>query len=135
MSYLLKRNGYYYFRVRVPTDLVHIFHASEIKKSLKTESLSQAKVLSARVALAMEVIITVARIKLLGDDDARRLVSTYLHSTLQKRENMRAEGITIPKDSEDLDRLCREARDEMLQLRTDLIYNRIEKLLIRRIVR
>jgi hypothetical protein len=46
--------------------------------------------------MAMEVLLIVARAKLLADDDIGRLIATHLHTTLQQRENMRAEGILTP---------------------------------------
>ena len=41
-THLLRRNGRYYFRVRVPKDLVDILGKKEIKKSLKTSDYKEA---------------------------------------------------------------------------------------------
>lgn len=43
-SHLLNRNGHYYLRVRVPVDLVDHLKKAEIKLSLKTKDLKEAKV-------------------------------------------------------------------------------------------
>lgn len=42
-SHLLCRNGHFYYRIKVPLDLQHIFHSAEIKKSLKTQEKYTAK--------------------------------------------------------------------------------------------
>ena len=42
-THIIKRNGYYYFRVRIPQDLQPIFNRAEIKKSLKTDRFRIAK--------------------------------------------------------------------------------------------
>ncbi len=43
-SHLLNRNGHYYLRVRVPVDLLDQYHPQvEIKRSLKTKDLKEAK--------------------------------------------------------------------------------------------
>jgi hypothetical protein len=44
LSHLLNRNGHYYMRVRVPVDLLNQYHPKvEIKRSLKTKDLKEAK--------------------------------------------------------------------------------------------
>lgn len=48
---LLKRGGWYYFRKRVPKDLVSVFGRQEIKQSLQTTDYKKAKRLRNRVAV------------------------------------------------------------------------------------
>lgn len=45
MSFLVKRNSSYYFRIRIPSDLLDHFQRTEVRKSLKTGNLSAARVL------------------------------------------------------------------------------------------
>lgn len=44
--HLIKRNNHYYFRLRVPQDLRHIICATEIKKTLKSDTYLAAKSLA-----------------------------------------------------------------------------------------
>ena len=46
MSYLVRVSGHYYFRVRVPRDLLTVFNRREIKKALKTKQLKNARSLA-----------------------------------------------------------------------------------------
>ncbi|SHI45226.1 Site-specific recombinase XerD [Malonomonas rubra DSM 5091] len=43
--HLVKRNSSYYFRIRIPSDLIDHFQRTEVRKSLKTADLSAAKIL------------------------------------------------------------------------------------------
>jgi len=43
--HLVQRNGKYYFRTRIPSDLIDHFQRTEVRKSLRTGDLSAAKIL------------------------------------------------------------------------------------------
>ncbi|RLB64074.1 MAG: hypothetical protein DRG80_00005, partial [Deltaproteobacteria bacterium] len=43
--HLIKRGRTYYFRLRIPNDLLNYFPVSEVRKSLKTSNLPAAKIL------------------------------------------------------------------------------------------
>ncbi len=43
--HLIKRGRIYYFRLRIPNDLLSYFPISEVRKSLKTSNLPAAKIL------------------------------------------------------------------------------------------
>ena len=43
--HLVQRNGTYYFRTRIPSDLIDHFQRTEVRKSLRTGDLSAAKIL------------------------------------------------------------------------------------------
>ena len=43
--HLIKRGRTYYFRIRIPKDLLHYFSIPEVRKSLKTSNLPAAKIL------------------------------------------------------------------------------------------
>lgn len=70
---LLKRNGSYYFRLRVPADLASLLQRREIKKSFKTENFKSARLLSTLLRRELKVIFVIARVKLLSDDQIRQL--------------------------------------------------------------
>ena len=45
LYHLIKRGRTYYFRIRIPKDLVHYFPIQEVRKSLETNNLPAAKIL------------------------------------------------------------------------------------------
>ncbi len=92
-KYLLKRDGRYYFRLRVPLDLRRWFGPrGEIKKSLKTNSYNDAKNLVRVWIYRGERLFTQLRSAMLTDDQIKRLVADYLHETLHESEEMRLGG-------------------------------------------
>ena len=56
MHYLLRVNGHYFFRARVPKDLCPLFQRKEIKKSLHTRSFRNAKVIAKAYSYKLERI-------------------------------------------------------------------------------
>ena len=58
MTSLLKRNGYYYFRMRIPRDLLHIMKTKEIVKSLHTKTYKDAKILITSCRFRLEKLFT-----------------------------------------------------------------------------
>src|SRR5665648_315982 len=82
-SCLLKRDGRYYFRIRVPLDLRRWFGPrGEIKISLKTNSYNDAKNLARVWIYRGERLFTQLRSAMLTDDQIKRLVADYLDETL-----------------------------------------------------
>ncbi|MDO8738007.1 site-specific integrase [Candidatus Deferrimicrobium sp.] len=89
-KYLLKRDGRYYFRLRVPLDLRRWFAPrEEIKKSLKTNSYNDAKNLVRVWIYRGERLFTQLRSAMLSDDQIKQLVADYLDETLIESEEMR----------------------------------------------
>lgn len=78
-KYLLKRDGRYYFRLRVPLDLRRWFAPrEEIKKSLKTNSFNGAKCLVRVWIYRSEQLFAQLRSAMLTDDKIKQLVADYL---------------------------------------------------------
>ncbi len=85
---LLKRKGTYYFRFRVPLDLVSVFGKPEIKESLKTKEYGEAKKRRNERALYWDAQFASAREQLeldptpsvepLSPHDAQKLVQDYV---------------------------------------------------------
>ena len=66
MHYLCRVRGFYYFRIKVPVDILHILEIREIKKSLHTKSFKDAKVISKSYGFKLERIFTLARCGMQG---------------------------------------------------------------------
>ncbi len=85
---LARRNGAYYFRIRVPKDLVSVFGKNEVKKSLKTTDYDEAKKRRNQVAIEWDARFAQARKTLeqstsataepLTQQQAVRLVQDYV---------------------------------------------------------
>ena len=54
VNHIYKRNNIYYFRLRIPHDLIHVIPITEIKKSLKSNTLHKAKSLAKIIACKIE---------------------------------------------------------------------------------
>lgn len=91
MDYLLRRNGYYYFRVCTPRDLLPVIKQREIKKSLKTRRLQHAKSLAKVWGFRVEKLFFMLRSGMLTDDQIRAIVNEFFHKTLKEAEENRAE--------------------------------------------
>jgi hypothetical protein len=70
-------NGYYYFRTRIPNDLLRYFDSPEIQKSLRTRKRSTAKTQSKMLASQMELLFAQIRSGLLEDDQINQLIDNY----------------------------------------------------------
>jgi len=101
-KYLLKRDGRYYFRIRVPLDLRRWFAPrEEIKKSLKTNGYNGAKCLVRVWIYRSEQLFAQLRSAMLTDDQIKQLVADYLHETLVESEEMRLGGGGLFADDEE----------------------------------
>lgn len=106
---LMKRSGTYYFRIRVPKDLVTAFGKTEIRKSLKTKDYGEAKKRRNQVAISWDARFDEAReslkkgistsAKLLSSEHAVRLVQDYVER--MDREWQKREAKLIIKSSEE----------------------------------
>jgi integrase len=68
VNYLYKRNNTYYFRLRIPQDLKHIIPITEIKKSLKSNTIHSAKSLGRVVACKVQEVFTLLRSQVLSPE-------------------------------------------------------------------
>ncbi len=81
--YVTFRNGHPYFMIRVPTDLVDKFNKKFIRKALKTQNPSDAKMLSEAWASKAKTAFTLLRADILSEVQQQSLLSTY--SSAHKR--------------------------------------------------
>ncbi len=106
-SHLVRRGAVYYYRARVPSDLVAAVGKKEVKRSLQTSDHRQAKLLAKEVALQVARDFDAIRRQLppkvdAGRNTARRSISgdefkfllgTMQAKTLRADEELRVEGL------------------------------------------
>lgn len=127
MYYLSRRQGRYYFRVRVPKDLVSLLGSTEIKRALRTGDLKHGKTLAKVWSYRAERLFMLARSGLMTDDQIRGLAEEYLHEGLMELEGNRASGYG-PKDEDSLDAHLLGCEEGIYQYREALSYNDIESM-------
>ena len=77
MQHLVRRRGYYYFRVCVPVDMQGVLRMKEIKKSLHTKHMTHAKVLAKTYDYQLSRIFTLARSGMLDEKQIAALVEEF----------------------------------------------------------
>ena len=78
-NHLYKRNNQYYFRMRVPNDLRHIIPATEIKKSLRSETYHSAKLLAKQWECKTEEVFLLLRSDVLDEQQQLEVAGRLLH--------------------------------------------------------
>lgn len=107
MNYLMRRNGCYYFRVRVPKELLAAFGRREIKKALKARNLQDAKTRVKVLTYRVEKLYTQIRSSLMTEEEIETLIRNFLGETLKRFEDDRLRGVGIPRDENQLQKLVR----------------------------
>ena len=74
------RNGIYYYRADIPTDLKHYFPTTEIKQSLKTKDSKIAKVMAISLEYKLQQTFTMIRTGMLPEDMIIKVVNTIMPS-------------------------------------------------------
>lgn len=92
MNRLQRVNGNYYFRRRIPLDLICFFKVNEIKRSLKTRSIECAKILALAYDHRVEKLFMMVRCEMLDEKQIQELVKDFFNGTLNKYEQEKAEG-------------------------------------------
>lgn len=129
MSYLITISGHYYFRVRVPNDLLRVIKRKEIKKTLKTKSLKQARLLAKVLSYEAERVFTLVRCGMLTDEQIQTIVAGFLRDTLKTFERDRSvEGVGIPQNEDHRDKLVRAYEIMAESDKESLAYNRFENI-------
>lgn len=96
--HLYKINHTFYFRIRVPVDLMqHFSGKQELKRSLHTKNSRQAKSLLRLWDARTEELFTMIRTGLLTADQINELADRYFHGLLATWERRRGEGGGTPK--------------------------------------
>lgn len=134
------RNGTYYIRKAVPQELRSAIGKGELKRSLETKSLEQAK-LKAPTALAeINAIIQNAKAeRSVTLDDTEVIASVWMTRILQQPDTIKARyvrrydyGYGLSADNEQLDECLlkgEQASEEDLQLVTQLMQSELEEAL------
>lgn len=85
-------DGSYYFRRRIPADLVQHFPVAELRFSLKTKSPARACLLADAILHKLEELFFKTRSGMLTDEEIRELLTRYVRSELEEDEKKRATG-------------------------------------------
>jgi integrase len=123
----LRRIGLtYYFRVRIPADLLAYFPLKEIRKSLKTKHKAHAKSLAKKLSFKTDRVFSLIRSAMLTDSEIRKLVDDHIHKTLADCEEMRATGSSVPKNPDDLEDLIDTHALLLSDMGEDLMFNNLK---------
>ena len=90
MGHICRIGNRYYYRIRIPKDLLKFFPSGELKKSLKTVSFKSAKALVKVYSFQAERLFTLVRSGMLTDTQITQLVAEYFHNGLKDAEDYRA---------------------------------------------
>lgn len=81
MEHVYLRNGIYYFRLDVPSDLTKYFPVSEVKRSLKTSDPAVAKIAAKAIELKALQAYAMLRVGMLSDEIIKQLVDAVMPET------------------------------------------------------
>ncbi|NVN92737.1 MAG: hypothetical protein HXX11_19370 [Desulfuromonadales bacterium] len=73
--HVFTRNGIYYYRADIPSDLQHLFTTTEIKQSLKTKDSKIAKVMAISMEYRLQRTYALIRSGMLPDDVVQGMVT------------------------------------------------------------
>ena len=77
-THLIKVNNRFYFKIRVPVDLLQYFPCTFIKKSLKTDDPQSAKLLLVSMEYKIQQTFTLLRTGMLTDDVVKKLIGNLV---------------------------------------------------------
>ena len=126
MSHIVKIKHHYHYRARVPVDLLRSFGRKEVKKSLRTDNYRIARFIARQLDYRLEVILMVARMMILTDDQIKQIVDGYFHETLQRCEELRILGQGTPADEDGLSSMISNHEEIIREQRKALAYNRFD---------
>jgi integrase len=87
--HMFARNGIYYYRADIPTDLLHLFSTTEIKQSLKTKDSKVAKGLAVGIEYKLQRTYALIRSGMLPDDVIQGMVAElYPGKQMEKPRGM-----------------------------------------------
>jgi len=89
-DHLLCYKGYYYYRIKIPSDLKQYFPTSEFKQSLKTSDIKAARLLAVSMAYRVQQTFMLLRSGMLSDEIVSGMVEElYPSRKIVKQEAMR----------------------------------------------
>jgi len=96
-SYIVRRGGRLYIRIRVPADVRALIGRQEFKRSLATGDVRVAQSRAARLAaIAFDIIARIRSRDVLTDQDIARLTRVFYENKLDEDEALRAGAQQIP---------------------------------------
>ena len=101
MTYLVKRNALYYFRFRVPADLIEVFGGrKEVWRSLGTSLEKKARRRCAILSERTEPLLSILRSRMISDEEAKKMVANYVSQGLKLFEDWRFTEIPEPASAQ-----------------------------------
>ena len=82
--YVAKIKGNFYFRIRIPQDLQQHFPSQELKRSLRTKNINNAKSLGAILSSKTEKVFMTLRASLLAPEQIQDYIRRELPSLWRK---------------------------------------------------
>jgi len=97
VAHLYRVGETWYFRIRFPVDLKPFFKRDELKRTLRTKSLTSAKRLLKIWNAKTEKVFTLMRTGMLSDAQMKKLVEGYIKHTLAEHdsERLKKEGVRV----------------------------------------
>ena len=115
-------DGPFYFRVRVPPDLIPCLRTKELRFSLRTKSLAEATVVGNVIRERISQLFALGATRMLTDEQIRDLLVTYVRRALKHDEGKRATGWELQGTVEDAGEVLNCYRGRISTLCDALIY-------------
>jgi integrase len=115
-------DGRFYFRVRVPPELIPCLRTKELRFSLRTKSLAEATVVGNVIRERISLLFALGATRMLTDEQIRNLLVTYVRSALKYDEEKRAAGWELQGTVEDAGEVLNCYRGRIETLCDALIY-------------
>jgi len=130
--YLYKREEYYYFRIRVPKELVKYFTTTQIKQTLKTKNYQEAKSLSVLLYNSLQKLIWMIQYKMVSekilDTIATNFKSFEKDLIVNELKNSPNAKSWIVEDLDMYDDIIASYKEVDYLNKTDIVQNDIEQL-------
>lgn len=114
MQSLTKLNGIYYFRLRVPKNLMQWFPSPTLKKSLQTKKYGYAKSQARHLLGEAERVFALIRSKTLDADAVRKIIAEFMGACLELKYDAPSEVISAPEMEDTMREIYHGAQNEAL---------------------
>ena len=113
--YIVRRGNRYYFRIRIPAEAVAVVGKTELKRSLQTGDLSEARRRSSRLMAIASRLVSLARMRpVISDEAILELVRNFYEHQLDIDHVSRVHGRQFPEFVEE-QKLAIQNRDATIE--------------------
>jgi hypothetical protein len=125
-SYLVRRGGNLYFRMRVPADVRPLIGRQELKRSLRTGDRGVARQRAAWLAsTAFSLISQIRTADVLTDDDIARFMRAFYAGQLDRDEAIRTIAADVPEIASEAETAFETRDDRIRKLKRDAATGRV----------